>query len=229
LTAKGEVLINAMMDQKMIIDVDHMSLLTLDKVLQIALARNYPVISSHTFLFDRPLTEWGIYNMRSEAHLTKEQIEIIRDLGGIVAPLNPRKEGSSTKTYAEMYSYIKAIMKDGPYGAEYPGIAFASDWGAMFEQTAPRCPDTEDCDASDYPSLKYPFQAVGVGGVFHKQVTGDREFDFNTDGLAHVGLLPDFIKDLTNVGLTEEDLEPLFNSAEVYIRMWEKIHWGSRK
>jgi hypothetical protein len=54
-------------------------------------------------------------------------------------------------------------------------------------------------------------------------VTGDREFDFNTDGLAHVGLLPDFIKDLTNVGLTEEDLEPLFNSAEVYIRMWEKI------
>ncbi len=229
LTAKGEVLINAMMDQKMIIDVDHMSLLTFDKVLQIALARNYPVISSHTFLFDRPLTEWGKYDMRSEVHLTKEQIEIIRDLGGIVAPLNPRKEGSSTKTYAEMYSYIKAIMKDGPYGAEYPGIAFASDWGAMFEQTAPRCPDTEECDTSDYPSLKYPFQAVGVGAVFHKQVTGDREFDFNTDGLAHVGLLPDFIKDLTNVGLTEEDLEPLFNSAEVYIRMWEKIYGDFRE
>jgi microsomal dipeptidase-like Zn-dependent dipeptidase len=103
LTDKGEVLINAMMDQRMIIDVDHMSLLTLDKVLQIAIARNYPVISSHTFLFDRPLTEWGKYGMRSEVHLTKEQIEIIRDLGGMVAPLNPRKEGSSTKTYAEMY------------------------------------------------------------------------------------------------------------------------------
>jgi microsomal dipeptidase-like Zn-dependent dipeptidase len=229
LTDKGEVLIKAMMDQKMIIDVDHMSLLTLDKVLQIALARDYPVISSHTFLFDRPLTEWGKYDMRSEAHLTREQIEIIRDLGGIVAPLNPRKEGSSTQNYVEMYSYIKEIMKDGPYGPEYPGIAFASDWGAMFEQTAPRCPDTEACDASDYPSLKYPFQAVGVGGVFHKQVTGDREFDFNTDGLAHVGLLPDFIKDLTNVGLTEEDLEPLFSSAEVYIRMWEKIHRGRRR
>lgn len=228
LTDKGEVLINAMMDQKMIIDVDHLSLLALDKVLQIALARDYPVISSHTFLFDRPLTEWGKYDMRSEAHRTKEQIEIIRDLGGIVAPLNPRKEGSSTQNYVEMYRYIKEIMQDGPYGSEYPGIAFASDWGALFEQTAPRCPDTEKCDASDYPSLKYPFRAVGVRGVFHKQVTGDREFDFNTDGLAHVGLLPDFVKDLTNVGLTEADLEPLFNSAEVYIRMWEKIH-GSRR
>ena len=228
LTTKGEVLINAMMDQKMIIDVDHLSLLTLDKVLQIAIARNYPVISSHTFLFDRPLTEWGKYGMRSEAHLTKEQIQIIRDLGGIVAPLNPRKAGSSTKTYAEMYRYIKEIMQDGPYGPDYPGIAFASDWGAMFEQTAPRCPNTEECDASDYPSLKYPFQAVGVDGVFHKQITGFREFDFNTDGLAHVGLLPDFIKDLTNVGLTEKELEPLFNSAEVYIRMWEKIFWRFR-
>lgn len=229
LTAEGEVLIHAMMDRKMIIDVDHMSLATLDKVLQIAIARNYPVISGHPFLFDRPLTEWGLYDMRSEAHRTKEQIEIIRDLGGIVAPLNPRKAGSSTKDYAEMYSYIKRIMEKGPYGSEYPGIAFASDWGAMFEQTAPRCPDSRACDASNEPALKYPFQAVGVGGVFRKQVTGEREFDFNEDGLAHVGLLPDFIKDLTNVGLTEAELDPLFNSAEIYIRMWEKIYRRSPK
>ena len=58
-------------------------------------------------------------------------------------------------------------------------------------------------------------------------LTGDRKFDFNQDGLAHVGLLPDFIKDLTNVGLTEADLDPLLNSAEAYIRMWEKIQRGS--
>jgi microsomal dipeptidase-like Zn-dependent dipeptidase len=226
LTAKGELLIQAMMDQKMIIDVDHLSLLALDKVLQIALTRDYPVISSHSFLFDRPLTEWGQYDMRSEAHRTREQIEIIRDLGGIVAPLNPRKEGSSTKDYAEMYSYVKAIMQDGPYGADYPGVAFASDWGAMFEQTAPRCPENQDCDASDEPALTYPFRAVGVGGIFGQQVTGERKFDFNRDGLAHVGLLPDFIKDLTNVGLTEAEIDPLFNSAEAYIRMWEKIQRG---
>jgi hypothetical protein len=102
LTAEGERLVHAMMDQKMIIDVDHLSLLALDKVLQIAVTRDYPVISSHSFLFDRPLTEWGQYDMRSEAHRTRQQIEIIRDLGGMVAPLNPRKEGSSTKDYAEM-------------------------------------------------------------------------------------------------------------------------------
>lgn len=32
--------------------------------------------------------------------------------------------------------------------------------------------------------------------------------------------MPDFIADLENVGLTKEELKPLFNSAETYIRMW---------
>ncbi len=38
--------------------------------------------------------------------------------------------------------------------------------------------------------------------------------------------MPDFFKDLTNVGLTEDEFEPLFHSAEVYIRMWERINGG---
>jgi hypothetical protein len=50
---------------------------------------------------------------------------------------------------------------------------------------------------------------------------GHREFDFNTDGLAHIGMLPDFIRDLVHVGLTDAQLEPLFSSAEAFLRMWE--------
>jgi len=38
--------------------------------------------------------------------------------------------------------------------------------------------------------------------------------------MAHYGLLPDFLQDLRNVGLTEADLEPLFRSAEDFVRMW---------
>jgi microsomal dipeptidase-like Zn-dependent dipeptidase len=249
LTPAGNHLIEAMIDKRMIIDVDHMSLLMLDKVLETAQSEDYPVISSHSFLYDRPITEHGVVGARNEAQRTPLQIEIIRDLGGIVAPLNPRKSGSSTRDYVHIYRYIVDKMKGGPYGSEFAAIGFGSDWGGMFLQTAPRCPGPDGCPAqtppvcpdfyeenpanippgcepSDYPELDYPFQAVGVGGEFRKQETGDRTFDFNTDGLAHVGLLPDFIKDLTNVGLTEEDLEPLFDSAEAYIRMWEKIHGG---
>jgi microsomal dipeptidase-like Zn-dependent dipeptidase len=260
LTDDGEYVIDEMMDRNLIIDADHFSMLALDRLLKKATLRDYPLISGHSFLHERPLTERGRKSPPSEGHKTKLQIETIRDLGGIVAPLNPRFKGSSTRDYVHMYKYIVELMKENtPYGPDYPAIGYASDWGAMFQQTAPRCTgdvccppgstmcpglansickDFSDitfdaytypiaqCEGRDFPILEYPFKAVGVGGTFNKQQTGDRIFDFNEDGLAHVGLLPDFFKDLTYVGLTEDELEPLFHSAEVYIRMWEKINGG---
>jgi microsomal dipeptidase-like Zn-dependent dipeptidase len=48
-----------------------------------------------------------------------------------------------------------------------------------------------------------------------------RDFDINIDGLAHYGMLPDFLQDLRNVGLSPEDLAPLFRSANDYVEMWE--------
>jgi microsomal dipeptidase-like Zn-dependent dipeptidase len=51
---------------------------------------------------------------------------------------------------------------------------------------------------------------------------GRRDFDINMDGVAHYGLLPDFIQDLKNVGLTDNDLRPLMSSAFAYVTMWDK-------
>ena len=47
-----------------------------------------------------------------------------------------------------------------------------------------------------------------------------RDYDINLDGMAHYGLLPDFLQDLRNDGLTAEDLAPLFRSAYDYVQMW---------
>jgi hypothetical protein len=49
-----------------------------------------------------------------------------------------------------------------------------------------------------------------------------RDFDVNLDGMAHYGMLPDFLQDLRNVGLSTEDLAPLFRSAYDYVQMWGK-------
>jgi microsomal dipeptidase-like Zn-dependent dipeptidase len=48
-----------------------------------------------------------------------------------------------------------------------------------------------------------------------------RDFDINLDGMAHYGMLPDFLQDLRNIGLSAEDLAPLFRSAHDYIQMWD--------
>src|SRR5262249_14450047 len=47
-------------------------------------------------------------------------------------------------------------------------------------------------------------------------------FDLNVDGLAHVGLLPDLVKDMETIGMSPVYLDALFNSAEEYIRTWER-------
>lgn len=51
----------------------------------------------------------------------------------------------------------------------------------------------------------------------------DRVFDFNVDGLAHYGLVPDMLQDLKNVEMPKRDLQALFESAEGYLRMWEMV------
>jgi microsomal dipeptidase-like Zn-dependent dipeptidase len=91
------------------------------------------------------------------------------------------------------------------------------------------------------PPLEYPFAAFdGSGNTFSEQVTGERIFDFNVDGLAHVGLFPDLFADVRNIVENNPDdylvddpdsplssadtyLDPMFNSAEAFVRMWEKI------
>jgi hypothetical protein len=64
---------------------------------------------------------------------------------------------------------------------------------------------------------------VGTNPPLQKSKSGSTDFDFNLDGLAHVGLLPDMLQDVRNIGLTPADLAPLFRGAEDYVRMWERI------
>jgi len=57
----------------------------------------------------------------------------------------------------------------------------------------------------------------------------ERDFDINLDGMAHYGMLPDLLQDMRNVGLTAEDLIPLFRSAYDYVQMWETCVRRARK
>jgi hypothetical protein len=72
------------------------------------------------------------------------------------------------------------------------------------------------CDA-----LTYPFTSYAGDVTFLQPSVGNRALDFNTEGLVHIGLLPDLIEDVRRDGVSDADLEPLFRSAEAYLRMWE--------
>ncbi|MGH9458320.1 MAG: hypothetical protein ACRD2J_11860 [Thermoanaerobaculia bacterium] len=219
LTPLGETLITELMNRKMMIDVDHLSLKSLNRTLEMAEARNYPLVVGHI-----GFREMAAPGGRTEGQKTPEQLARLRDLGSLIGP----GLGSSER-FLENYKYAVEQMSGGPYSQ--PAVAMGTDLNGFVNMPPPRYPGSTPLDGNH---VTYPFSGH-YGGSFSRQITGNRTFDINRDGLAHVGLLPDLIEDMKKVQAAQEaaagedevvtplNLDPLFNSAEMYIQMWEKI------
>ena len=68
--------------------------------------------------------------------------------------------------------------------------------------------------------VTYPFD--GLGGVsIDRQVSGERTYDINVDGVAHYGLYPDWIEDLRKLG-GDNIADDMARGAEAYLQTWER-------
>lgn len=238
----GAYLITRLMDKHIIIDIDHMSNKSANNTLDLVEKRKYPVVSGHSKFLELSAGKAA----RNEFTRTKRQVERIRDLGGIVAPMLAgatredrvnRKEyfaidcSKSSQSWAQSYLYAVAEMSTN---STVPNVAMGSDFNGFTDHIAPRfgndaCAKDETGQFQQNSPVVYPFDYheiapfVEKGQEFDRHKTGTKVWDYNVDGLAHIGLLPDFIADLKQIGLTRDDLTPLFSSAEAYIAMWECI------
>jgi len=106
-------------------------------------------------------------------------------------------------------------------------VGFGSDLNGLAGMPRPRfgpfaC-GHDGVPQSEKTRVAYPVRLhPGMGDPLPASQIGNRVFDMNVDGYAHVGMFPDFVAELRAIGLTEKDLEPLFNSAEAYIQLWER-------
>ena len=237
LTVSGKVLIREMIARGMVIDVDHMSRRSRSDTLDICEEFGYPVVSGHTGFVELCRGE-----KRHEGNLTAPELKRIRDLGGMVniiihqgdenevdtfsAPGQTRIEhtcGNSSNTLVQAYQYAVANMPGR-------GVGFGTDLNGFAGLLGPRF-------GVDAVSKNEQNPLLGLGGSFVAIATseeldcinrvGNRDFNFDVDGLAHIGMLPDLIADWQAQGLTDEDLEPLLRSAETYLEVWE--HAGGRR
>ena len=62
---------------------------------------------------------------------------------------------------------------------------------------------------------------VGGDATLVPSIAG-RLFEYNCDGLAHYGTLPDFFQDSKNSSVAAGAFQPLMRSAEDAIEIWEK-------
>jgi microsomal dipeptidase-like Zn-dependent dipeptidase len=211
----------------------------------------YPLLASHVQPFDLHQREFEGNKGRHERMRTRAQLAAIRSSGGMVAamlkddvqdtdlkghkftvPYTPVVGPAiaddcrhSSKSWAQAFQYAVDAM-GGPVamGSDFNGAAghlgprFGSDacggWGAPNGLERPR----QELGSS---RITYPFRLPGFG-TFDNQVTGFKQFDYNVDGLAHIGLLPDLVADLQEIGLNQYYVDALFCSAEAYIRVWER-------
>jgi microsomal dipeptidase-like Zn-dependent dipeptidase len=95
--------------------------------------------------------------------------------------------------------------------------------GTDFNGLAPQIPmsSLSSIGAFSYPrelQPPYPARPVALGS----SRAGRRTFEVVEDGLAHIGMEPDFLHAAALAGGVAK-IAPIFRSAEMVIRMWEKV------
>lgn len=194
LTDKGVYLVNRMIDMNMIIELDHLSAKAAGQVMDIVEARRYSgVVSSHSFM--RPAKNGALH----------ADFQRMLNAGGFAAPYNQNADG----TRGAITRYLDAVKKT----SYWPGVGIGSDMSGLGGQPSARA------SAATNP-LRYPFTNE-FGLVFDRQVSGNRTFDLNTDGMAHYGMLADLMQDIRERSGTTT-YEAIMNSAEAYLQMWER-------
>jgi len=196
LSPLGSYLVNRMIDLKMMVELDHMSNDTATAVMDIAEARGYSgVLSTHSWMLE------GKHG--SVHHNTRRLI----DAGGFTAPYN-----SDANDMAHRVDRYLTLVAQTPY---WRGVGIGTDMSGLGGQPGPRE------DVAERP-LTYPFTSE-FGITFDRQTSGHRVFDLNVDGIAHYGLLADFIEDLRQRA-PAETYDAVMNSAEAYLQTWERAH-----
>ena len=197
LTPIGEHLLEGMMKRGMVIEVDHLSRRAYKRAYEMLEENNYPAVGTHGRDNYGKLYEVGGLSERG--------------FGRCHDAANP---GSSLKGRRER---LDLMVEAG----QYPALGLGFDLNGFAHGPGPRFGD-EACNDSQENPVTYPFTSVDGDITFTQPVAGNRVFDFNTEGMIHVGLLPEYLEDARHDGATEEDMESLFRSAEGYIRMWER-------
>ncbi len=199
LTPLGESLMAQMMRRGMIIEVDHLPRRSYKRAFEILEENDYPAAGTH-----------GLDNHG----------ELYR-LGGISAIGfgRCRAENASATMDDGFQAHIRLIEDHGGFPAEGFGFDLNGFAGAPGPRFGPKsvCGSVPQSDP-----VTYPFESYAGDVTFTQPHLGNRMVDFNTEVLAHIGLLPELIEDVRRDGVSDAELEPLFKSAEGYIRMWEK-------
>ena len=167
-------------------------------------------------------------NRRGLTELGRHAVERMMELGWIVNPDHmSQKAVDDTLTLLESRNYSGVISPHGWIdpgnwprlwklgGLAFPGHSAADDYVKEWKEFRPqRTPyrfgwgygadlgglSHQPSPNKDGTGIDYPFTSYDGSVTFDRQKTGEREFDYTTEGVAHYGLYADWLADLRRQG-----------------------------
>jgi microsomal dipeptidase-like Zn-dependent dipeptidase len=197
MTQLGEFLMEELMKRGMIIEIDHLPRRSYLRAFELLQDNDYPAVGSHGNNNNGKLYELGGVSKFNFASCS-----------------DPDQPGTRADGLKNRLDLIDAA-------GVYPAEGFGFDLNGFAGAPGPRFGENSVCDQQQENPITYPFTSYSGDVTFTEPRVADRTIDFNTEGMAHIGMIPELIEDVRNDGITEEELEPLFRSAEGYLRMWE--------
>ncbi|WP_075342915.1 membrane dipeptidase [Tenacibaculum agarivorans] len=218
LNTLGKVFIEECMQRGIMIDFGHSSKAAVEDAYELLDQYDYPPLFTHSASFN------------SMKHVLQRN--------GVLSPMF-KANGFEGHTYPCEFpissDFIELVKVGNEVNLEnkenHVGIPFTSDlFAGTQHMNGPRFNNqTNPCNRAQSNPVSYPFTSHDGAVTFNRQQTGERIFDINSDGLVHLGLLPDLIQDIKNQGYTNKDVDILFNGAEEYLRLWERSIEASKR
>lgn len=197
ITDVGEALLSGLMARGMIIEVDHLPMWSYRRAFELLEEADYPAAGTHG-------RDWDgrIYALGGISTVGLGRCRDAQDPGGTV------------RGVLDEAALIEA-------NGGYPGTPFGFDLNGFAGSPGPRFAEGA-CGQEQTDPVTYPFASYAGDVTFTEPWVGERRIDFNAEGMVHIGLLPELLEDARGDARSDADLEPLFRSAEAWIRMWEK-------
>ncbi|MEZ0373377.1 MAG: membrane dipeptidase [Candidatus Sericytochromatia bacterium] len=229
LSRSGRQLLDEMVRLNMLVDLAHLPLKTQRQIYRRVEARHayYPLFNSHTRM--EPLLRPAEKQTLKEFVTTPETLDYVRSTGGILGlrtgedpmlsydrpqhgkPVANDCDGS-VRSWIQFYQYADDLGVN---------LAFGSDFNGFITQMVPRFgPDA--CFNAPAANRQAQIQAQ----IRDSAPVSPALKEFDVKGLAHVGLLPAVIEDMQRLGADTRNLE---NSAESFLKMWERAYDPGRK
>lgn len=199
LTPLGETLLREMMLRGMIVELDHLPRRAYARAFAMLVENQYPAMGTHGNTNDGAIYELG--------GLSTTRFRRCSD---------PARRGAMGDPLRE---HTRLMAERGAY----PGEGFGFDLNGFAGAPGPRFGAESVCNGVPQEHfITYPFSSYAGDVQLTQPHLGNRVVDFDSEGMLHIGLVAELIEDARRDGVTDEELEPLFRSAEAYLRMWER-------